>query len=420
MDKGSRVANNRNSQDVPRDRLMKERMTSESANCPFCNARLPALAAVPIVDKLPCPRCGELIPAARWQFDPASAAPPTSEKPAALPGNRKTMLIILGIMATMAIAGLSYALWTVKERRTRDPWMPIAQRRPLELSGIGYLPKGCQFVAGLHVAEMMDDIKTGRKLLAEPRPALLDWVLRQIQRTTGMSLEEIDHVLLAVMPDGQLSQLVMVVQTRKPYALGKIAQAGKPAHPSLHQDRPLYEANLNPAGTALLWCVADRTFIGVIRLDTPQLKDLTGLSAQPRPIDEALSAPIHKAIKERLAKPQLLWAVGELDQLGAARDWLPFALGAKADLGTLKDLKTVVLGVEPGTDLTFTGSFQMTDTKSAARFQTILESAKIDGAKSQKVTVTPAAVKDQWVTWQVRGDAPTMRELLNRGKQAKK
>jgi hypothetical protein len=40
--------------------------------------------------------------------------------------------------------------------------------------------------------------------------------------------------------------------------------------------------------------------------------------------------------------------------------------------------------------------------------------------KSQKVEATPPEAPQQWVTWQVRGDVPALREWLNLGKDLKK
>src|SRR6266851_3224135 len=104
-------------------------MNADVHVCPFCNGLLPALSTSPSAGKLPCPRCGELIPASRWQVDTviASGEPKLTTHTGGadrsdatrqiVPGIRKTALIVLGIMLAMAVVGLSYALWTTKLRR---------------------------------------------------------------------------------------------------------------------------------------------------------------------------------------------------------------------------------------------------------------------------------------------------------------
>ncbi len=406
---------------------------SES-HCPFCNSVLPALAAPPADEKRPCPRCGEPIAAARWPIDPTSTlatALRTGEPPLGTPptppdtrdANRKTGLAIIGIMISMALIGLGYMLWTTQTRRARDPKKvdklePISARRPLELSGLGYLPKDCQIIAGLHIAEMLSD-KPGQALLAEPRPALLDWCVKQITRTTGLKLDDLDHIVLATAFDAHFPQLVMIVKTRPKVSLEKIADA-RPAKSTLHQDRPLYEFSLDPLREVMLWCVEDRTLIYVIRIDAPKLEHLHALSATPTKIDEAVPAALAKTMKERLPTHPYVWVVGRLDQFGPAKEFLPLALGAKANLGPLKEVQTFALSVEPVEGLTLKGDFQLPGANAAAAFKRMLEGAQIDGAKSQKVEAAPPDEPEQWVTWQVRSDVAAMRELLNRGKEVKK
>jgi hypothetical protein len=396
-------------------------------NCPFCNGVLPALPASPTDDKRPCPRCHEPVPAARWPIDSTLAAisagpPPAPTPPDFKTANRKTGFIVLGIMATMAIVGLSYALWTTQIRRARDPKKidrlePISARRPLELPALGYLPKECQLVAGLHLAEMLND-KAGKELLAEPRPALIDWSLRQITRTSGLKLEDIDHVVLATAFDAHFPQLVMIVRTRPKIDLQKIAEA-RPKKSTLHENQPLYEFTLDPLGEAMVWNVEERTLIYVFRLDAPRTEHLNRLSATPRKLDAMLSAPLQKAMKERLPTHPYMWAAGRLDQLGMAKDWLPLAFGGKAELGPLKQIQTFTLGIEPVEGLTLKGDFQLANAKSAAAFKAFLDNVQIDGAKSHKVEASPSDEPEQWVAWQVRGDVSAIRELLNRGKDGK-
>jgi hypothetical protein len=396
-------------------------------NCPFCNGVLPALPAPP-TDKRPCPRCGEPVPPGRWPVDPSATAiasgPPPGPKPSDVKtANRKTGYIIIGLMAAMAIIGLSYALWTTQLRRSRDPkkvdrFEPIKDRRPLELTALGYLPKNSQLVAGIHVAEMLND-KAGKQLLAEPRPALLDWAIQQITRTSALKLEDLDHIVLASAFDAHFPQLVMIVKTRPPIDLQKIAEA-RPRKSKLHEEKPLYEFTLDPFGEALVWNIDERTLIYVIRVDAVGTQHLHGLSATPRKLDEGLSAPLQKAMKERLPRHPYLWAAGRLDNLGMAKDWLPLIVGARAELASLKEIRIFTLGVEPVEGLTLKGDFQLANAKSAAAFKSLLEGVRLDGARSQKVESSPANEAEQWVSWQVRGDVSAMRELLNRGKGTKK
>jgi hypothetical protein len=204
----------------------------------------------------------------------------------------------------------------------------------------------------------------------------------------------------------------MVVKTRRPIALEKIAEHAKPSNTPLHQDKPLYEISFNPPAEALVWCVEAKTLLLVLRLDAPKLEHLNALSATPRRIEEMVSAPLRQALRERLPKFQFLWAAGRLDRLGLLKDLLQMAPAAKPYLEVTKDLKVFAIGLEPVDGLTLTGHFLMTDPKAAAKFKSFLEGVKIERAQ-QKVAAAPADEKDQWVIWQVRGDVAAIREFLN-------
>lgn len=398
-------------------------------HCPFCNAPLPVLAA-PALGKQPCPRCGEPVPGDRWPVDPglatslrAGPAPaPVSSPPDFRAANRRIAWTLLGIIASMAIIGLSYALWTKQARRGRDPkkiekFEPIAARRPSELAALGYLPKDCQIVAGFHFAEMQTD-KSGQELLAVPRPALLDFSIKQIARTTGMKIDDLDHVVLAATFDASLPQLASIIRTRGKISLEKIAEA-RPIRAQLFEDRPLYLFALDPLNVAV-WCVDERTLICVTRLDEPKVEHLRGFSATPKKIEEAAPGELAKLMNERLPGRPYAWVVGRLDQLGPMLALAPLFLGGKTDLAAWNRLQKFAVGIEPMEGLTLKGEFLLADAKAAAEFKTYLDGISVDGARSRKAETAPPQEKEQWVAWQVRGDVLAVRELLNRGRAPKK
>ncbi|MBI1831575.1 MAG: hypothetical protein HYR84_09020 [Planctomycetes bacterium] len=389
--------------------------------CPYCNAVLPPLTATATAAKLPCPRCGELVPADRWTLDRAVAhgAPPQEKpvEPTPTPGIRQTAWVVVAIMVTTASIGLGFMLWTVNERRARDPRPlldPIKYCKPIDLKGLAYLPKDADAVAGIHLAEWLDDKKVGKPLLDEPRPVPLHWLLMQLPRVSGLPIEEIDHVAMSAKLDAL--QLTLVVKTRRAYSLEKIAESARRSDTSMHQGKPVYEVSLPPWAEAMVWCVEEKTLVCVIRLDAAKVEHLNGLSATPRPLDEALPGPLLAAIRDRLPRRQLVWAVGRLDKMKEVPGLVPMG---KNNAAIFKEIKVFALGLEPGDDLTLTGDFLTSDAKSAERLKTFLDGVTIPGAKSQKV-VAPPPDKGAWLTWQVRGDVATMRQWLNRGQELKK
>ena len=148
------------------------------------------------------------------------------------------------------------------------------------MTGLAYLPRDSDVIVGVHLAEWLDDKEAGKPLLDEPRPTLLDLVLKQLPRVTGLPIEEIDHVVLAGSFDKP--QVIMVVKTRRRYSLEKIAEASHRSKTPQHQDRAVYEMSLPPWAEAIVWCVEEKTIVCVIPFkEAPKLAHLNGLSATP-------------------------------------------------------------------------------------------------------------------------------------------
>src|SRR5437870_1517427 len=70
------------------------------------------------------------------------------------------------------------------------PMMP-----PAKLAGLGYIPADVDFLAGIHVAELMDQPDTAQILSDLRAQGAFDLV--QLARSTSLKLEDIDHIILS-------------------------------------------------------------------------------------------------------------------------------------------------------------------------------------------------------------------------------
>src|SRR4051812_34730328 len=101
-----------------------------SAACPYCNAPLPPLAALPRTARTACPRCGELVPSERFAVAgtgiaaghpaPTTATAPTVAAPTLAERKRTTARVLLALMGGLAIMTLIFALLTQDLRRRND------------------------------------------------------------------------------------------------------------------------------------------------------------------------------------------------------------------------------------------------------------------------------------------------------------
>jgi len=61
----------------------------------------------------------------------------------------------------------------------------------------------------------------------------------------------------------------------------------------------------------------------------------------------------------------------------------------------------------------------MSDAAQSAKLKTFLEKVHVEGMQARSPEVPPPK-EEQWVTWQLRGDATAVRQMLNGGKTIKK
>jgi hypothetical protein len=313
-------------------------------------------------------------------------------------------------MLTMAAIGGVYAWRTMEYRRKNDyrtqkkldPVLQKAAAAPI----LGFLPAQCNVLAAINVAELMKN-PTSRRLLDPPRPAPLDLVLDRLERWTGLTVNDLDHIVLGAEIKSELPPLFVVVQTRHPYAPGKVAAALAPAQPTRHRQKLLVRFPLKPTGEGLLWCHSERVLVLVLCLDAAMTDDLDAIAPRPRPGTEGFAASLRAVLDQRLPSTSALWLAGHFEEPSALGDLLALTGKKSAELDLLLRVKTFSVAVQPHDGLTLTGHFFTGDVKTAQRLRTLLEARRWPDAQSYKVEAPPPEVAEpdaQWVTLQARGD----------------
>jgi hypothetical protein len=290
-------------------------------------------------------------------------------------------------------------------------------KAPLELEALAYLPPEYQLLAGLHLRELLQD-PTGKRLLADPLPGL-DLLLKR----TGLRLDQIDHVAAAGQLDKRATRATVVVRTILPYDQQTVSQAVQPAKASLRQKQPLFQFALPTPGTGYLWCVDERTLILAFVLETANPDPLHDVPATPQPARELPTPLLKRAATERLDRQSRLWLAVDLEAATVLGDLLALAGGMPKDLAPLAKVKALTAGVYPQDGVTLLAQLYTGDPKAAKAVESLLEARRWPEAKSYKVEGPPpgeTAVAAQWVTLQVRSDAETMRDLLERIRNMKR
>jgi hypothetical protein len=418
-------------------------MSAEPITCPYCNAEL-ADPGPSGGRRVTCPRCGEPFtlrppagpPSDGFQRPPGiatapggvrTATPATGPLPSPPPvrnprTNRVVAGVILGAMALMAAAGLSFALLTRTDRRDHDTGLPRRAKRspipilpggegpvgplaPAKWDGLRYLPPGVSVLLGVRVTELREDPE-GRELLDEPiQLGKAEIRLDRIEGWVGVPLSDIDHLILGVHAQDALPpRLTLVARTRSAYDAGRVREA-LGARPARSADpRALYE--FEPKGLALpcvLWCPDPHTLVVGLEDDRPAPDPLPPY----RGLDH-LPSELRTVLRERLGPVAPVWLAGTspdwsdvpaLALVGQLKNW---------DFSPLKKVRTFGLGIRFGEDLTVSAAVRCRDGEAASKLQGYFRGGR---------AASPAletAVEGEWLTVQYRTDRDVLHTALGR------
>lgn len=267
--------------------------------------------------------------------------------------NRWLAGVFLLLMGAMAAGALALALGTLQSRKTRDPKIPpIATGprafAPAELPALGYLPEGCNLVAGIHVTDLLNT-PTGKRLLDPPRFEWVDKGLATIESWTGLQAGAFDHVAIGTKVSGDVPQLVVALRTRQPYRLEELAKRF-PGKAFPHHKRPLFRLKFQPIGGGYLWCADERTLVLLLRPDAVKIEDMDQVPAFPRPPAEALSKALRLIVEEHVRHAEA-WLAGDLERAEPLADLLKLfpVLGKQAP--PLARVRSFAVGVRDAASL---------------------------------------------------------------------
>lgn len=365
-------------------------MSDEALLCPICNAMQPPRPGLTVGAKLDCARCGERftvthVPASWALPAPAQASPPRPTLARPIRANRLVAAGVVGLMLVMAGIGLTYALWTVQDRRAHDKALPRKVRRPwlegrvplppddvvapAELAGIGYLPGSTGLLAVVQVQELLAS-PAGQDLRDTPLTlGKAQFRLDAIKEWTGLEPEQIEHALLGVVVrDGGEADLTppvfLLVHTRKPYDGARVRVALKASRPREERTadgarRTVYSASVRSLPLEL-WLADERTLVvGILtNLELLPSKPVEGIAHLPRELREV--------IEKRLATGSPSWVAGH--SADWKKTWLPTLTANLKDaplLTRLEQVRTFALWLVPTKPARIAGAFACADEQAA-------------------------------------------------------
>jgi hypothetical protein len=384
-----------------------------------------------------CQRCGESFV---YQGPDTEGEATAQVKPQPVAGrprwsNRGIALTVLGVMFLMAAAGLVLALATVGFRRANDypktnPDDALARIKiiaPANLGGLGYLPPDTSLVVGVHVAEALQD-PAGSEFLKRFRPGdflpgnqadLGEAGFGNLEKWTGLSLEELDHLVLGLNVENRaIPRLTLVVQTRRSYDAEKVRAALKASRGAERGKRILYK--FQPEKLPLepvVWFAGERTLVVGLSAE-----DIQAVPADPQPGSEHLS-PALREILRRMGPAAPVWLAGHSEDWDKTTVKLLLDGQKPADRQVLARVRTFAAWLQFGEGLRLNAAFDCADAASAEALEQYLvprerKPIALFGNRPEMEAVakelgqTLKAVRDgTWLTLQAKASADTLGQV---------
>ncbi|MBX9680843.1 MAG: hypothetical protein K2X38_18960 [Gemmataceae bacterium] len=323
-------------------------------------------------------------------------------------GKKKTVLVVLGLMLGMAAFGVMFVLATIDRRRKNDlPPLP-KHHHAGELRLLGHVPAKCSVLGALHLRELRYEAAT-KSLLDAPRPEMVEAILGNLERWTGLKSSAIDYVALGVMDLPESPTLYLLVQTAVRFEPAELVRkAGKE---ETHRGKPMSRFPLEgKGGNGRLWTFSDRVFAVVLRGESGANEDLDAIPLTPRISLEGSADPLRQAILHRLDGRSLMWFAALTGP--APAEWAPL-LGLRSEMTKLP-AQVIAAGLFPQEQIALVGQAFGGAPDRVKKLEEAIREVKLPKDLTLKAEIPPTDAKDadQWMSFQLRGSVEAVRELL--------
>jgi len=287
-------------------------------------------------------------------------------------------------LAALALIGIGLALLAIQARPVRPPLEPpkakVATVAPADLPALGYLPDDTDLILAVHMAELLDE-PTGRDLLK--RVGLGTPGGPDLEKWTGLKLDDIDHAVLGLKLDGDLlTRFTLVVRARGPIDQQHVRDLLKTTARQDVDGRPVYPFVLETGLPVLAkvgasaWFADDRTLVVAKTFDRIPLTPKTGI--------DHLRPALRQVIQERMGPSAQLWVAAHTDSWDGLNFILRLAISDHLDQGadTFKKVRTLALWLTTGDDVTLRGAFDCADEDAARALAAYLEPTNRKGFRA--------------------------------------
>jgi hypothetical protein len=260
------------------------------------------------------------------------------------------------------------------------------------LALLGYVPADCEAVLGVHVAELLETTQ-GRDFLQQFRLPVANIGLDNLERSFGVRVEEIDHLVLALrVSEGGLPRTTIMFQTRKPADPKRVAEAMKSVGTRKSAKGRTYRTTRLPGVPleAALWFADDDYRMFIHALDATMDK----VPETPQPSSDHLAPPVRKFLRER-SKGTQFWFFGDIEDWN--QTYLPGLAGPPIGLLAQETVDTIKL---------VRGAAAWLELREDLQVHALLEAREVTGA-----TTLTTLTKGGLLAFRLAGNRPPLNPL---------
>jgi hypothetical protein len=279
---------------------------------------------------------------------------------------------ILSTIFFLALGGLAVTMLAVQisTQRASRPALEseiqtVPSVPPASLSSLGYLPADTDLVAGIHVAEALADPSSKDIVTHFAFGPGID--VSAIEKWTGLSVKEMDHIVLGLRVRGMLTpRMEVVVHTVRPYGAEAIRKKLNVSHYPIAGKSEVYRLTVDKSLlTPYLWFVDDRTLIV-----GGSAKDLEAVPNLPQSGPENLRPELGELLREGLGQGTPLWVAGAPREWDQTLIWsLLLSQQSKEERALLAKISTFGVGFQFGNGLALNAAIYCADDTTAVKLE---------------------------------------------------
>ena len=248
-----------------------------------------------------------------------------------------------------------------------------------------------------------------KALLSSEGPARIASLSKLLEAQTGLTIDDLDEVVVGMETTGDYPKLYVLLRTRKAYDSAAVLKLADRSKAESVRGRPVGRFSAFNIVEGFVWPAGERMLAIVLRVQPGPLVELESIPQEPRDKLAGSSEMLRKLVAE-LPGQSLAWMAGDVEK-DSLFDLLSVFQAKTDGLKSLLESKAFRVSLTADADVTLQGAFLMASSMKMNESRPRLEALDWRGPKSLKIETSPADAAP-WVFVQARYDLAGIRAVM--------